>query len=205
MIVNQNTGQRPDPNTQISHPLQAPATEAAVVPRPFDKDKQPAPQPPVQTALTEAEEKGKVSMKQAFVQGFLAKCAEEGVDPEALIKAAFGEDENPDSRLLAYLSQLLPGIGPALYGWTPETQGRGALKGVAGEVGGGLLGNVVGGAGGAGLGALMSLLSKGRVPMGAGLISGSIAGGIPGMALGAGEGTYRATKKGKKKPAPEKK
>ena len=130
---------------------------------------------------------------EAYTAGFLRKCAEEGIAPEALLKAAA-----EDSRLAAYLSNLLPFAGPSLYGVSRDRNepvaaatgsGIGSLLGGAG-------GSLAGGAGGLALATIISALTKGRVqPYLAAGVTGALGGGF----AGAGEGAYQGAKLGGKK------
>lgn len=124
----------------------------------------------------------------AYAQGFVQKCAEAGVDPQQLVKLA-----TEDSRLMAYLSTLLPG-GSGQYGWTEGDQGRGALQSRMAGLGGAALGGAGGGISGGVLGALIAALTKGKVnPLagtGAGIGLGTLGGGF----AGAGEAKYRAAR-----------
>lgn len=124
----------------------------------------------------------------AYAQGFAQKCAEAGVDPQQLLKLAA-----EDSRLLAYLSTLIP-FGSGEYGWTPEEQGRGALKSRAAGLGGAALGGLGGGISGGVLGALLAALTKGRVNSLAGIGAGIGLGTLGGGFAGAGEAKYRAAR-----------
>ena len=132
-------------------------------------------------------------MNEEYIQGFIQKCAEAGVDPEALVKTA---QADPD-RLLAYLTNLMPGAS-GLYGASRAPEGEkllGALKGQAA----GTAGRVAGGIGSVGLGGLLGALAGapfGRAGLGAGLGVGAGTAASPlGWTVGGGEATYRAAKK----------
>jgi len=92
----------------------------------------------------------------AYAKGFLEKCAQAEVAPEAV-------DEG--GRLGAYLAGLFPGVGGAVHGAATADEGdskiweglKSMLGGTAGFVGGGLLGSKLG-----------KLLGKGSAKMGVG-------------------------------------
>lgn len=129
---------------------------------------------------------GEDGLRDAYAQGFMRKCAERGVDPEALIKAS-QQAQSTRSRLGAYsaatLGPVTAGLAPALYaGGKSDNFGKGVLAPVAGI-------------GGAAAGSIPGLMLRNF--RGGGKVR-SVVGGIMallGAAAGAGETTYALSQK----------
>lgn len=131
----------------------------------------------------------------AYSQGFVKACQDRGVDTTV------------PSRVGSYVSNILPGVGPAIYGAVKKPGNRmvGAAQGLGGEfvgtsigaIGGGTAGMATGAAG-MGLAYAAALIArkpelaakiKSKMPRGVSLGGGvgSVAGGL----AGGGEGVYR--------------
>ena len=97
--------------------------------------------------------------EEAYVKGFMAKCAELGVDPEELVKQGF-RGFHPSRLVLPAAAAAPAAIGSATGAMTAGKGRReqGALAGA----GGGMLGGAVGGIGGAALALLTVLMSAKR-------------------------------------------
>ena len=115
-----------------------------------------------------------------YAAGFIEKCASAGVDPEALVKQAYGEEGL--SKTKAYGLGLLPGA--PIWQSIAAPAGR-KLKTLGMSLGGG----IAGGMGGGLAGVLLSALSKGRLNPGVMNMLGSGIGGYMGSGMGARSGS----------------
>jgi hypothetical protein len=147
-------------------------------------------------------------MNEFYTQGFIDKCAEEGIDPAQLVEAI--KEDGPgshDSRLYDYLAALAPAIGPAMLGaerarHDDRSPAGGAVRGIAGAIGGGAAGGLAGGAGGVGaaygIAQLLAKLKLLKPVHSLPLMMGSMGlAGLGGFA-GAAEGTRFMTRGGKR-------